>query len=289
MRRPAARADVKATVEHNTGEAATADFKFKTVPVPAKAGAAVKAKATLVDGDKDDAARDVSSLTDGAVPTEEDQPDNNFFFNAGTEGGRVEIDLGSAMPVKQVNTYSWHASTRGPQVYKMYAADGTGPGFNPAPKKGTDPTRAGGKLVTSVDTRPKDGEPGGQYGVSVADTAGAPLGTYRYICSTPSGPRPTTTSATRSSAASTSSRWPGRRPSRPSDRTDPREDGHGPDDPRSAAAGPVRQSAAVNTAMARAATATASLFGVDLTRRTTPAVAMAIHPAFGTLTGGLYG
>ncbi len=177
----AARADVKATVEHNSGEAATAAFKFKAVPAPAKTGAAVKAKATLVDGDKDDAARDVSSLTDGAVPTEEDQPDNNFFFNAGTEGGRVEIDLGSAVPVKQVNTYSWHASTRGPQVYKMYAADGTAPGFNAAPKKGTDPTTCGWKLVTAVDTRPKDGEPGGQYGVSVADTTGAPLGTYRYV------------------------------------------------------------------------------------------------------------
>ncbi len=60
-------------------------------------------------------------------------------------------------------------------------------------------------------------------------------------------------------------------------------------DPRSAAAGPVRQSEAVNTAMAKAATATAGLFGVDLTRRTTPVVAMAIHFAFGTLMGGLYG
>ncbi len=60
-------------------------------------------------------------------------------------------------------------------------------------------------------------------------------------------------------------------------------------DPRSAASGPIRQSEAVNTAMARSATAVGRLFGVDLTRRTTPLVGMAIHFAFGTLVGGLYG
>ena len=60
-------------------------------------------------------------------------------------------------------------------------------------------------------------------------------------------------------------------------------------DPRSASSGPIRQSAAVDNAMARSATAVAGLFGVRLTRTTTPVVAMAIHFAFGTLLGGLYG
>lgn len=48
----------------------------------------------------------------------------------------------------------WHSDTRGPQVYRLYAAD--------------------------VDTRPKEGEGGGQYGVSISDSGGV-LGKYRYL------------------------------------------------------------------------------------------------------------
>lgn len=45
-----------------------------------------------------------------------------------------------------VNTYSWHPSTRGPQVYKLYASDGAAQTFNPKPEKGRRPGRltAGG-------------------------------------------------------------------------------------------------------------------------------------------------
>jgi hypothetical protein len=84
------------------------------------------------------------------------------------------------MDIKQVNSYSWHTADRAPQVYKLYAADGTAEGFNPAPKRGTEPEQCGWKLVAAVDTRPHDGEPGGQFGVSVFDTSGA-LGKYRYF------------------------------------------------------------------------------------------------------------
>ena len=175
-----ARAEVKVVVDHNVADKATSDFKFATVPSPAKAAATTAPKVTVVDGDKDDNSRDASDLTKGTLPTQEDAPDANFFFNAGTDGGRLQLDLGSAVPVQQVNTYSWHANTRGPQVYKLYAADGTAKEFKADPKKGTDPTTCGWKLVASVDTRPKAGEPGGQYGVSVRDTDG-PLGTYRYL------------------------------------------------------------------------------------------------------------
>lgn len=41
-------------------------------------------------------------------------------------------------------------------------------------------TNAGWALIASVDTRPKDGEPGGQYVSSVADSSGA-LGRFRYL------------------------------------------------------------------------------------------------------------
>jgi hypothetical protein len=170
----------KSTVETIPQDKASADFKFKTVPVPSKDKAPTKMTVTIVDGDKDDNSADADRVVSGALPTEEDQPDSNFFFNAGTDGGRLVFDLGSVMPVTQINTYSWHPNTRGPQVYKLYAADGKDPKFDAKPKKGTDPTTCGWKLISSVDTRPKTGEPGGQVGVSTADSDGK-LGDYRYV------------------------------------------------------------------------------------------------------------
>ena len=120
------------------------------------------------------------SCTTASSPREEDQPDRNFFFTQDEDGGRLAIDLGKAIEVKQVNTYSWHPNTRGPQVYKLYAADGAAPGFNAQPKRDTDPAKCGWKLFAAVDTRPKEGEGGGQYGVSISDSAGA-IGKYRYL------------------------------------------------------------------------------------------------------------
>ena len=48
------------------------------------------------------------------------------------------------------------------------------------PGTGTDPEKCGWKSIANVDTRPKEGEVGGQYGVSIADSDGA-LGKYRYL------------------------------------------------------------------------------------------------------------
>jgi hypothetical protein len=176
-----ARAEIKATVEHIKNEDATAEFKFKKVPVAVKENAARKAKVTIVDGTKDDNSGDVDKVNDGKLPTEEDQPSENFFFDAGTAGGRLLMDLGKEIDIKQVNTYSWHPNTRGPQVYKLYASDGTAKDFDAKPKGETDPAKAGWKLIAVVDTRPKEGTGGGQYGVSIADTTGASLGKYRYL------------------------------------------------------------------------------------------------------------
>ena len=172
------RAEVKVATERNTGDDATPQFKFKKIPAPVKDDAASKAKFAIVDGNKDENAGELSVMHDGKLPTEEDQPDRSFFFAQNDDGGRLSIDLGKAIDVKQVNTYSWHPNTRGPQVYKLYAADGKAKDFNAEPKKDTDPTKCGWKLVASVDTR-KD-ENGGQYGVSISDTAGA-MGKYRYL------------------------------------------------------------------------------------------------------------
>jgi hypothetical protein len=177
----AARAEVKPVVDHNDNDQATPAFKFKRVPAPSKVDAATKGKFTIVAGERDENGADVEALTDGKLPTERDEPGANFFLNAGTEGGRLLLDLRTGIDVKQVNTYSWHADTRGPQVYTLYAADGKAHDFDAAKAaKEKDPEKHGWRKVATVDTRPKDGDPGGQYGVSLAEKDGT-IGTYRYL------------------------------------------------------------------------------------------------------------
>ncbi|HSY73841.1 MAG TPA: hypothetical protein VK810_00080, partial [Dongiaceae bacterium] len=173
-------AEIKITVGHNIGDGATAQFKFKNVPSPATDDAAAKAKFTIVAGEADDNSGDISNLNDGKLPTEEDQPDANFFFAADSQGGRFQVDLGGVIAIKQVNSYSWHPNTRGPQVYKLYASDGKADGFNAQPDNGVNPEKVGWKLIAKVDTRPKDDTGGGQYGVSISDSDGA-IGKYRYL------------------------------------------------------------------------------------------------------------
>src|SRR5713226_9618555 len=98
-------AEVKVAAEHS---AAGSGFTFKSVPAPANNDAATTAQFTLVDGARDPNGGDLAVLHDGRVPSGEDQPSDNFFFRAGTDGGRIQIDLGRVISVKQVGTYSWH-------------------------------------------------------------------------------------------------------------------------------------------------------------------------------------
>jgi hypothetical protein len=175
-----AHAQVKVTSDHNPNATATSAFRFKNVPSPQKDDVAAKAKLLLVEGEADGNGADLSALTDGALPTEEDQPATNFFWNAGTGGGRFQMDLGSIIEIAQVNSYSWHPNTRGPQVYRLWASDGSGPNFNPAPKTKIDPATSGWKLITVVDTRSKEGNDGGQFGVSITNATGS-LGKFRYL------------------------------------------------------------------------------------------------------------
>jgi len=168
------------TTEHISNADATEKFKFKKVPAPSKTDAATTAKFSVVTGEQDGNGAGPEALHDGALPSGEDVPDSNFFFNAGTDGGRIGVDLTKVIDIAQINTYSWHPNTRGPQVYKLYASDGAADGFKAKPDGSTEPTKAGWKLIASVDTRPKDGEPGGQYGVSITGPDGL-VGHYRYL------------------------------------------------------------------------------------------------------------
>jgi len=124
-----AHGEVKIISERN--ENGTSSFKFKNVPSPRKGDAAKDAKFRILDGERDPNGGDLETLHDGKLPGEDDQPSANFFFNAGTEGGRIQVDLGSAIEIRQINSYSWHGETRGPQVYKLYGRDASsaeGPG-----------------------------------------------------------------------------------------------------------------------------------------------------------------
>lgn len=176
----AAPSEVKVTIEHNSGSAATGSFKFKSIPLPAKDDAAAQAQVTLAVGAEDSNGGDLNALTDGLLPNNEDEPQANFFFSAGTDGGRFQLDLGRAIDIAQVNTYSWHPNTRGAQVYNLYASDGSATGFNARPDNKTDPATCGWKLMATVDTRPAQGAGGGQYGVSISGASGT-LGKYRYL------------------------------------------------------------------------------------------------------------
>jgi hypothetical protein len=172
-------AQPKITIDHNPNATASAAFKFKNVPTPAKDDAAAKARLTIIDGDVDGNGGDITALIDGILPTDPDQPAKNFFFNAGTGGGRWRMDLGSAIDIAQINTYSWHPNTRGPQVYQVWASDGADPKFNGQPHASVDPTKCGWTLIAVVDTRSNDDD-GGQFGVSISD-ARRTLGKFRYL------------------------------------------------------------------------------------------------------------
>jgi hypothetical protein len=166
--------------DRNGRATATREFKFKNIPSPATADAATNAKLTLIDGEIDGGSAGLSALVDGRLPRDEDEPAANLFFNAGSSGGRFRMDLGKPIDIAQINSYSWHSNSRGPQLYKLYAADGSEPTLELDPKRGIDPATRGWKFIALVSTLPQQGEDGGQYGVSVKDSSGS-LGKYRYL------------------------------------------------------------------------------------------------------------
>ena len=179
-RRSKATGDLKVVAERIVATEATPQFKFETVPTPVRPNAATSDRFTLVTGGRDLNGAPLGKLQSGFLPSGPDAPHENFFFKDGADGGRIGVDLNQAMDIQQVNTYSWHTTDRGPQVYKLYASDGTAAGFNPGPGATLDPLTVGWKLLASVDTRPKSGAPGGQYGVSITSPGGI-VGHYRYL------------------------------------------------------------------------------------------------------------
>ena len=161
-------------------ESSGAPFTFTNVPAPVRNDAAAAGRARILSGIVDSNSGGLGVLRDGQSPTEPDQPEANFFFEAGTEGGWLLFDLERVTEVKQVNTFSRHPDVRGPQVYKLFASDGAATGFVERPQKGADLAAGGWKQIATVDTRTKSGPGGGQHGVSISGSDGI-LGKYRYL------------------------------------------------------------------------------------------------------------
>ncbi len=157
------------------------DFQFERVPLPAINDAAAEAEFTLIGGSADPNGAPISILHNGRVPREPDEPSANFFLAAGTDGGRVLIDLHEVMAVQEVRSYSWHPGSRGPQVYTLYASDGAEDRFAADPGTETDPSEAGWKRLARVDTRVEGTDGGGQHGVAVRREDFEPLGSFRYL------------------------------------------------------------------------------------------------------------
>ncbi len=156
-----------------------ASFKLGDIPPPAINDAATGATFTLATGDRDGASPDLAVLHDGKVPMAADVPAANFFFRNGSNGGRIEVDLGKAISIKSIQSYSWHPRSRAAQVYKLYGAIGDEKGFQATPGLDVNPRKVGWKRLAKVDSRPK-GE-GGQHAVRISDADGANLGTYRHL------------------------------------------------------------------------------------------------------------
>ena len=179
----ASTAAVDIKVDHVPAGQVTAETPFTAVPPPSSTDAATGATFSIVDGGppRMGGAGSLNKLHDGKMPLNQDQPSENFFFEFATIEGRLKIDLGKVIPVAQINTYSWHKSDRGPQVYKVFASDGTAANFNPAPRIGADPAKCGWKKIATVDTRPHHKpKAGGRDGVSISDSSGS-LGDFRYV------------------------------------------------------------------------------------------------------------
>jgi hypothetical protein len=115
-----------------------AGFTFQSVPRPAVDDAAARAEFQLLDGEPDGNAGALDVLHDGRLPGGEDQPRQNFFFRAGSRGGRLRVDLGSVRSLKQINTFYSEIDVvdadappptavpggGGPRIVRSFEADG---------------------------------------------------------------------------------------------------------------------------------------------------------------------
>src|SRR5206468_2569508 len=95
-----ARAEVRVVVDRNQKDAATAEFRFQTVPPLSDADAGQDAAIEVIDG-KPDWGCDPTLLIDGGGPGNPDDSWRSFRFGQNTTAGRVRLDLGTVKPIAQ--------------------------------------------------------------------------------------------------------------------------------------------------------------------------------------------
>lgn len=110
-------------------------------------------------------------LNDGDVAQNDDDTKRCVWYD---NEGRFSCDLGKAVAIDRINTYSWHVSDRAPQYFSLWGAAGDEMP-SPAIKHGET---AGWELLAVVDSRML--EDGDVHGSSVYAERGA-LGPYRHL------------------------------------------------------------------------------------------------------------
>jgi hypothetical protein len=126
-------------------------------------------------------------LVNGHGQSKADAPAESLFFEQ-DESGLILLDLGHAVDITKVNTYSWHQDRqktfnriRAPQKYYLYGAT-----TDQIPPAEGNVTARGWNLIARVNTDQFFGDPIGsfrpaQQAVSITGAGGSSLGHYRYL------------------------------------------------------------------------------------------------------------
>jgi len=110
-------------------------------------------------------------LNDGDVAQNHDDTGRCVWFD---NAGRFFVDLGRAVPLSKINTYSWHRSNRAPQYFSVWGSNAE---VMPDPDIATD-AHEGWTLLAVVNTR--DLGDGGVHGSAIVGKDGK-IGPYRHL------------------------------------------------------------------------------------------------------------
>lgn len=168
--------DEKVNIETTNGPGT---FPFATIQPPALNDAGTQGKWSIAVGKADANSAALSALHDGRAPEGDDEPAENFFFAAGSAGGTIIVDLGSAQVIEEIVTYSRHASTRGPQLFTVWTAKGNEPGFSSTVDVKADPEKNGWKKLAKVDSR--EAKPDGSQHAASITSDNKQLAQARYV------------------------------------------------------------------------------------------------------------
>jgi hypothetical protein len=148
------------------------------------------ARISIVEGTLNFDSAPAELLVDGKGQSKADSPHESVFF-ANNQKGKILLDLGKAVWLRKINSYSWHTftevpaehdryDTRATQRYNLYGYDGD----TPPPPQG-DPAANGWTLISRVNTDsffsvpPAKNRPT-QQAVSITGADGG-VGRYRFL------------------------------------------------------------------------------------------------------------